>query len=197
MGGDLLWWWITSSRIWSNRDRKSCFFDPYIPSENSTIEKIPIQLNIGYEWKLEYNTLSSEESLKNNFEILAKSNDKEDTLYYQCGLVSLNDDTKKVYSLNENYDDFYNKRKGEYEIKKVETIGNENQYNLEKLISFYYYGVDLIYPYFDHTSFYISESGSKILFSYKNGIDGDRFFSKIYPNKNSNSYLKNCKIQEL
>ena len=173
------------------------FFDPYIPSENSTIEEISIQLNIDDECKLEYITTSSEESLKSNFEILAKSTDNGDTLYYQCGLVSLNEDSNKVCSLNKNYDDFYNKRKGEYEIKKVETIGNENQYNLEKSISFYYYGIDLIYPYFDNISFYVSESGSKILFRYINGIDDDRFLSKIYPNKNSNSYLKNCKIQEL
>ena len=173
------------------------FLEPYILSENRTTIEVPVNLNINGECKVKFSTSSSEDTLKNSFEIRPKSSDSSDKLYYQCGLISLPDDKEKLCSMNSNYDSFFNKKKGTYKIEQIETLGNENKYNIENPISFYYYGIDLINSFFSNSYMYVSESQSRIMFRYVCPVNDKSLVSKIYINKNSTQYLKNCQLEKL
>ena len=175
---------------------RATFIEPYISENNTSTEEININLNIDKTCKISFNSSNNidlDNNIKNSFELFAKNNDEEDSFYFQCGIVSLNNGNEKTCILNENYEGFYNKKKGNYQINNLQSLGIENKFNLEKSYTFYYYGVDLVYPFVFPIKLYVSESGSKIVFRYRSDVDDKRFLSKIYINKNSTTYLKDCK----
>ena len=173
---------------------RASFIEPYISGNNTSTEEINVNLNIDETCKINFNINNNiDNNIKNSFEIIAKNNDEKDSFYYQCGIISLNNGNEKSCILTENYDSFFNKKKGNYQIDNLQSLGNENIFNLEKSYNFYYYGVDLVYPFVFPINMYVSESGSKIVFRYKSDVDDKRFLSKIYINKNSTDYLKDCK----
>lgn len=167
---------------------RTTFIEPYIPGNNATLEEVNINFTIDKSCKLHFN---GGDSVKNSFEVFAKNSDNEDTLYYQCGTTSVNNGNENICILDENYQDFYNKQKGNYYLNNIQSLGNENKFNLENSLKFYYYGVDLIQPFFK-VNMYVSENGSKFMFRYFSGVDDKRFVTKIYPHVNSTNYLKNC-----
>ena len=121
-----------------------------------------------------------------SFEISFKNN--RDTFYYQCGKVSLFNETNyKCYSTN-----FYPKKKCTYEIDYLETLEGFTYYEYNTSAKFNYYGIDLIYPFFSRTNFYVSEGGSRILLlHYPYGEKS--IFTYIYANLASYPYpLNGC-----
>lgn len=173
------------------------FFEPYIEDKNQILTEIPVQLKIDGECKFTFNSTSSEDSLKNSFEIKAKHSESTDEIYYQCGLIPLSGEKEKLCSMNYNYDSFFNKKKGTYKVNQIETIGKENKYNLNDSISFYYYGIDLITSFFSNSYMYVSEAQSKIMFLYICDVNDTSFVTRIYPNKTSNQYLKSCRREQI
>ena len=168
---------------------RATFLEPYITGNNTDIEEININFEIDKTCQLNF---KSNSDIKNSFEISAKNNDNEDIFYFQCGKVDLNNGNENLCTLNEDYSDFYNKTKGNYQSYNLQSLGNENKFNLEKPFNFYFYGIDLILPFFAPINMFVSEGGSTIMFHYRSDVDDKRFVSKIYPNVNSTNHLRDC-----
>ena len=127
----------------------------------------------------------------NTLDIKFKNKESNKPFYFQCGLVSLLNENKKVcYYEHQNY---YND-KGIYKYESFESLGNDNYFITDSSfneIEFNYYGIDA-YDYIFSNILYVSQEGSKIFFFYSNFGGDDRFISPIYPNINSTYYLSNC-----
>ena len=135
---------------------------------------------------MNFRTNSKYDDIKNSFEIIFKSNKSNDTLYYQCSFVKLYNLTHDICFKRSSYD-----IKGNYEIFKYNSLGIENKFNLGNSITIKYYGNDTFYLFFHKVKFYVSESGSKIVFYSRDCVDC-QFFSNIYPNSKSETTLEDC-----
>ena len=170
---------------------KVTFLQPKIDSNTTVVQEIPVTLKMNKDCSLEFTPGSYDDS-NEGFESTAKNNGAGDSIFFQCCSISSTGEKKNNYIINRNYAGLYSKKKGTYTITEIQTLGTSNKYQINNNpFTFDYYGVDLIAPYFKDISFYVSESDSKIMLRHEN-IDDD-FISKIYPNKNSNNYLKDCR----
>ena len=171
------------------------FLDPDIEKSTTEITNIPLTFNIDKECNLEF-TADSYDNFNDGFEITAQNKDAGDSLYFQCGRTSSKGEKINKCFISRKIDTFYNKSRGSYQITEAQSFGNSNKYQVKNSpYTFDYYGADLIIPFFSDTYIYVSEAESKIVLNYANNYG--QFKSKIYPNKNSNNNLKDCRLISL
>ena len=175
------------------------FSEPYIEDEKNppSGKEISTKMTLQGDCKFSYTTDSNdyEDSFELNFE---NSDNDYSYYYYQCN----KDPSKKGNSgiCNYAFESFNYNEKGYYQYKNDSSLKNDkNTFYLDFSAlnnkRFYYYGADYIDNYYlDNKEFYVSEAGSGILLYYESLTYDSNLVSKIYPNKNTNTELSNCKL---
>ena len=180
---------------------KVSFAEPYLPNK----ESIPTEIDLTFDSVSEYCKLNIKADIFNlnnsfevNFEKINNNNnddvkEKSEIIKFICGKLKDQDNKE---SLNCYCEELKNYPQGEYQFKNLSSLGSENiftdkgqTFNGKK---FKFTSFDLIFPtYHDNQLFFISEKGSKIIFSLE--YYGNENITKyIYPSASNEKSLKNC-----
>ena len=172
------------------------FSEPYIPT-NSTEKEISVKFNINEDCRFRYNTGNNdnEESFEMNF----KSVDSDSDFYYQCNKAPLKNKNEGICNLD--WQSLYYNKKGYYKYINYQSLNKNNKFNLDfsslQNNQFYFYGADFINKIYKTSEYYVSEEDSGILLIYHPGSEEPSSFSKIYPNKNVETSLSDCKYIDI
>ena len=178
------------------------FSEPYIEDENnlSTGKDISTKMTIQGDCKLKYTTESN--NYEDSFEINFKHTDIDySNYYYQCSKDPTNKGNSGLCSFE--FKSFIENEKGYYQYKNYSALKNDKNtfsFDFSSLNNkrFYYYGADYIDNYYlANKEFYVSEEGSGMILYYESLTYDSNLVSKIYPNKNTNTALSNCKLVEI
>jgi len=169
------------------------FAEPNIIEETFETKDISVKLLNTIENSecfINFNTDSSNEDIKNNFELVFKNKKNNDKIYYYCGVVPLikEDSHICVNDLN------YTLSEGVYELYNFSSLGKENIFKINNEKFNFILKNDVFYTirYKDNQKLYVSESGSKILIvSYL--CDECIFKTNIYPNFKATKPFDDCK----
>ena len=176
------------------------FSDPYMPEEGKEPIEIPVSFNsIDNECYLKVTTSSDYNNWKNSLDVKFENENKSKEFNFQCSTTPIPGRSKELRCF---YDwQNYFTYKGNYIFKEANSLGKENSFALDdsfKGKKFTYWAIDFIEPYYTNSQyFFISEEGSRILFSFSPiGISKD-ILSPIYPNYNVNTPLSDCHIVQI
>ena len=168
------------------------FAEAYV-DENYEGKQIAINVNeVTGDCKLKF---SASEEMTGSFEVYYEN---ENDIYYQCGPIY--PDTKEgVCSFSAEI--IYNE-KGTYKYREHASLLNKDTYTLEFSSStnqFNFYGTDFIdVIYVGGENYYVSEEANTITLSHSSPYAESASYSgKIYPNKDSNTALSNCRFIKL
>ena len=176
------------------------FIEPYIEDESelSTKKSITAEMTLREDCSFLYTYTSGSDDYEDSFELNFTKDDS--TFYYNCG----KDPYEKGKSGICIYDitSFINNGKGYYTYKDNSPLKNNNNYKLDfsslEQKQFYYYGGDYIDNlYVLNNIYYISQAGSGITLLYSPVSNDTDLVSKIYTNKNVNTFLSNCKVADI
>ena len=157
------------------------FSEPNIIEETFETKNISVKLLNTIENSqcfINFNTDSSNEDIKNNFELVFKNKKNNDKIYYYCGVVPLIKEDSHICLNDLNY----SISEGVYELYNFSSLGKENIFKINNEEFNFFINKDFFYTIFgkDNQNLYVSESGSKILIeSY--GCDECLFKTNIYP----------------
>ena len=165
--------------------------EPYIEDKYFTKKNVSIKLeNVTRDYcYINFSTKEKKENIKNSFE-LTFVNENNYELYFQCTFsykytenICFHKEAKEKYDID----------KGVFLLHKIQSLGTENAFHLEKNFSFIHYGNDEFVPLYKEdiiSKFYISEAGSTFIFAMYN-CSNCQFLHHFYPN-NSKKPLKDC-----
>lgn len=169
------------------------FAEPNIIEETFEAKDISVKLLNTIENSqcfINFNTDSSNEDIKNNFELVFKNKKNNDKIYYYCGVVPLIKEDSHICVNDFNY----TISEGVYELYNFSSLGKENIFKINNEEFNFILKNDFFYTirFEDNQKFYVSESGSKILIvSYL--CDECIFKTNIYPNFKATKPFDDCK----
>ena len=176
------------------------FSEPYIKEEVIDPKEVTVSFDsISDECIIKLKTTSTLEDWENTLELNFTDSVSLKSFNHQCGTTSFPQQGKKLNCYYEYWSLL--KNKGVYEFKASQSLGSENIFKLDDSfegLNFTFWGNDLlapIIPQLNSQTFYVSEEGSKIIFSYITVSEDKSKISPIYGPK-SEKALSDChKIQ--
>ena len=176
------------------------FSEPYIKKEDKEIspKEIDIEIDeINSKCNLYISTNSSLDDWISPLKIIFEDSKGENNFSYICGENSLFNFYNGTKFLNCYYEITKLRiTRGEYKLKGIESLGNENIFNLDKSFEkkTYIYGASSITTSKNYKIF-VSEKGSKIIFQYNtDGVDVD--LPPLFLNYNNDLIPLNCQIHK-
>ena len=170
------------------------FSEPYIESDDTSVKQISAKMTVQEDCKISYTTDNN--NYEDSFELYFKNTNSNDDFYYQCGKDPSKKVTQGICSFD--FESFNMNEKGYYKYLTNSPLKKQNTFNLDfsslSQNQIYFYGADLIeYLNVGAPEYYVSREGSQILLGFLPYNEDTKLISKIYPNKNNNNALSNCK----
>ena len=173
------------------------FSDPYFETETSESKTITAKMKLEEDCKISYTTDSN--NYDDNFELNFKAQNSDNNFYYQCG----KDPKEERGICSFSFETFNNNGIGYYQYNNHSPLRTNNKIslNLDSFDQkrFNYYGGDYIsYIYLDDgENYYVSGEGSEITLLYSSNSQNVNSNLNIYPNENTQTSLKNCKVSNV
>ena len=149
------------------------FTEPLISKGQGTPVEINVNINSQYA-DCSFNVSSpSIKDWNNTLNVIFQHNVTKQNIYFQIGKNKIlgKDEINCYY---EYYRMINNMKKGTYVYKGFEILGEDNKFKIDKMEKkeFFFYGIDTIQALI-YSSYYVSQEGSKILFSHNYESEDD------------------------